>query len=261
MIGWDNPKTVHYYEAFCERHDRYSAASRELVSRAGLRPGMRVIDLGAGIGGTAAMMLPFLGEDGSVLCMEPAEAMRRRGMSLQPDSRVAWNGTLPEGPECFDRIICSAAMWQMLPLPDTFARLHSLLRPGGLLCFNIPAQYLGDPDEPGGGEDPLLLDLMRRVAEGRESKAPRTEPLPTAEGMDRLLLSTGFIPERWTTRRRLTQEAYRDWLKIPVITDRLLGDLDPDDRAALIDEAFKEVDQCSWRWERWYGWTARRRSG
>jgi hypothetical protein len=60
----------------------------------------------------------------------------------------------------------------------------------------------------------------------------------------------------WQFASRLTQRAYRDWLKIPVLTDRLLGALDPDQRAAAIDAASAEVDPASWRIERWLGWTA-----
>jgi SAM-dependent methyltransferase len=257
MTGWDNPKTVRYYEAFCRRHDRYATANRDLISKAELFPGLSILDLGAGTGGTLQMLLPCIGDSGTVLCIAPAQAMREAGMSLQPDSRVSWQGSLPDGNACFDRIICSAALWQMLPLDKTFLRLRALLRTEGLLCFNIPAQYLGEPDRPGGGEDPCLIGLMVHLAQGMASKAPHGEPLPTAEEITRLLIECGFRPERWMMETRLTQEAYRDWLKIPVITDWLLGNLDPDERAERIDEAFRKVAPGSWRWEKWYGWVAR----
>jgi hypothetical protein len=55
---------------------------------------------------------------------------------------------------------------------------------------------------------------------------------------------------------RFTHAAYRDWLKLPVLTEWMLGDVDADERARQIDEAFSRVDPASWRWERWTGWTA-----
>jgi hypothetical protein len=67
------------------------------------------------------------------------------------------------------------------------------------------------------------------------------------------------LPERWTVRSRLTYAAYRDWLKIPVNTDAMLAGIDPDKRAALVDDAFRLVDRSSWRWERWAGWTVWKR--
>jgi hypothetical protein len=183
--------------------------------------------------------------------------MRSRGEERLQDHRVQWVPSLPTGEEQFDRIVCSAAIWQIAPLDATFSRLRSLLRTGGILCFNIPSLYLGEPDEPGGGKDPDLIGLMRLLGEHRVSKAPIQEPLPDAHGMEGLLAKAGFCAQRWTRRARLTQEAYRDWLKIPVITDWLLGDLDPDGRADLIERAYHKVDPDSWRWENWTGWVAR----
>jgi SAM-dependent methyltransferase len=257
MIGWDHPKTADYYEGFCARHDRYSAAGRDLVGRAELVAGLHVLDLGAGTGRTAELVLPALGESGCILCVEPAAAMRSRGEARLQDRRVRWTSSLPAGQERFDRIVCSAAIWQMTPLYATFCRLRGLLSTGGILCFNIPGLYLGEPDEPGGGTDPDLIELMRLLGEHRVSQAPVQEPLPDAQGMERLLVKAGFCAQRWTRKARFTQEAYRDWLKIPVITDWLLGDLDPDGRAALIDREYRKVDPGSWRWENWSGWVAR----
>jgi len=257
MTGWDDPTTAAYYEAFCERHDRYAQANRDLVAKAELAPGLAVLDLGAGTGGTLQLLLPALGDAGTVLCVEPAQAMRAVGMSRVQAPRVRWQESLPTGEAGFDRIVCSAALWQLCPLDETFRRLRALLRPGGILCFNIPAQYLGVPDQPGGGEDPWLVGLILHLAQGRSSLAPPTEPLPNPEELDRLLIEAGFQPERWVLRTRLTQTTYRDWLKIPVITDWLLGELDPDERAERIDAAFRHVDPGSWRWEDWYGWVAR----
>jgi hypothetical protein len=71
-----------------------------------------------------------------------------------------------------------------------------------------------------------------------------------------MLHAAGFHAERWSVSQRLTQEAYRDWLKIPVTTDALLGDLDAGERARRIDAAFQRVDPHAWRRERWTGWTA-----
>jgi SAM-dependent methyltransferase len=257
MIGWDHPKTADYYEEFCAHHDRYEEAGRDLVGRAELVAGLHVLDLGAGTGRTAELVLPALGGSGSILCIEPALAMRSRGEARMQDRRVLWTSFLPTGEERFDRIVCSAAIWQMAPLEATFSQLRGLLRTGGILCFNIPSLYLGEPDEPGGGKDPYLLELMRLLGRNRVSQAPIQDPLPDAQGMERLLAQAGFCAQRWTRRARLTQEAYRDWLKIPVITDWLLSDLDPDQRAALIERTYDKADPNAWRWENWTGWVAR----
>ena len=159
---------------------------------------------------------------------------------------------LPE--EAFDRVLCGAAIWQLEPFAGAVARLAVCVAPGGALCFTIPALYLGEGDEPGGGEDPLLVGLYARLPAG--SRAPPFEPLPDARGVEGLLAGAGLRAERWSFTRRMTQPELRDWLAIPPLTDRLLGGLDAEERLRVLDEAYAEVDEASWRWERWHGWTA-----
>ena len=253
-IGWDDPRTADFYEAFCRSHDRYRAANEALVANAALEADHRVLDLAAGIGGTAAAVLPRLGKGGRVVCVEPAAAMRERGESRIHDPRVEWTAGPPEG--MFDRVLVGAAIWQMTPLDRTLGALAALLRVGGALVFDIPAAYLGVPDGPGGGDDPHLTTLPGLLVEGRSLPAAEPLDLPDVDGVEAMLVDAGLEPKRWEFRRRMTQAEYRDWLKIPPISDRMLDGVDPDDRAARIDAAFERMDASSWRWERWVGFTA-----
>ena len=127
-----------------------------------------MLDVAAGTGRTAEAVLPHIGDRGTVLCVEPARAMRDVGARRVRDARVSWTDELPdEGTALFDRVVCGAGMWQLLPLERTVARLAALLTGCGAIIFNIPAQYLLEPDPPGGGRDPLLLELptlVERVA-------------------------------------------------------------------------------------------------
>jgi len=119
-VGWDDPRTVRYYEAFCARHPRYREANRALVERAALAPGQRVLDVAAGTGRTAEAALPWLHLRGSIVCVEPASAMRAVGRARLADRRVTWTDRLPEPPAAFDRILCGAAIWQLTPLGEIF---------------------------------------------------------------------------------------------------------------------------------------------
>jgi len=256
--GWDHPQTVRTYELYCQIHDRYRLANESLVAHADLISTHFVLDVAAGTGRTAEAALPFLGPEGRIVCYEPAAAMRAGGARRLADSRIVWTGRWPDGTHCFDRILCGAAIWQMQPLGETFMRLESMLGPGGALCFNIPSLYLGEADVPGGGADPLLLLLPALAADGRTPSAIVHEQMPNAGRIEELLLGRGLRPERWTTRFRLTQESYRDWMKIPVITDALFGDLDAEERSRRVERAFLQTDRLSWKWEAWTGWIARK---
>ena len=263
-VAWDDPLTARAYERFCRRHARYREANRALVAHAALAPGQRVLDVAAGTGRTAEAALSFLGPSGRLLCVEPARAMRERGARRIRDSRVCWSASLPEDEPgaasgAFDRVLCGAAVWQIVPLHRTIERLAALVAPDGALCFNIPAAYLLEADDPGGGLDPRLLQLPSFV-ERPPGTVPATDALgsrlPSADAIDGLLFAAGLRVDRWSVSARLTQAAYRDWLKIPVVSDGLLPGLPPTERDRRLDAAYARADRRSWRWERWIGWTA-----
>ncbi len=255
--GWDHPLTARYYEEFCRRHTRYQEANEALIRAVSIEPGMRILDVGAGTGRTAESALPLLGE-GEIECVEPADAMRRLGEQRLSDARVSWRAGLPDATHRYDRIVWGAGIWQAAPLDQTILHLASLLGRDGALCFNIPMLYLGIPDEPGGGPDPLLLELPGRLRTPAQPMPPEYDPLPNSEGLDEMLRDCGLQPERTAFRIRISQECLRDWLKIPMMTDRLMPGVDPMKRARRIDEAYSKVSADSWKWEGWMVCVARR---
>jgi SAM-dependent methyltransferase len=265
MIGWDHSATAERYERFCRRHARYRRANDVLVREAAMVPGLRVLDFGAGSGRTASAALPRLGCDGTVVCVEPAAAMRTVGRRRLPDPRVTWRADLPSASqhgETFDRVLAGAVIWQLDSLDDWIRRLTLLLRPGGALVFDVPALYLGEADEPGGGSDPLLLDLMTWLVSENAPRRESSEP-PQAfawhhrrEDVGAALCRAGLRYRTWEFRHRLTQVAYARWLTIPVLTEGLFAGVDATERDRCIERALAAVDVRSFKWERWWGWTA-----
>lgn len=255
-IGWNHPDTAASYRAFDRKHDRYRLANAELIAHAALGEGMRVLDLAAGLGGTARAALTRIGPDGRVVCLEPAAAMRKTGKGMLGDARVKWTGTWPRHGASFDRVLCGAAFWQLPEPAAILDRIYHLLNPGGALCFNIPSLYLGEPDEPGGGADPMLLALPAALASGLPVRDAPALCLPDAERMRSMLAGAGFQPGEWRFRLRMTQAAFRDWLRIPPLTDHLFAGKSAAWRTRRINAAYRTVDAGSWRWERWAGWTA-----
>jgi len=251
-VGWDSPRTAALYERFNAGHGRYREANEALVKHASLAGDLSVLDVAAGTGRTAEAALASLGDGARVVCFEPARAMRKAGEERLTDPRVSWTGSLPE--RSFDRVLCGAAIWQLEPFGAGVEQLAARVAPGGAVCFTIPALYLGEGDEPGGGDDPLLVGLYARLPAG--GPAPSFEPLPDARGVEALLAERGLRPERWSFVRRMTQPELRDWLAISPLTDRLLAGLDADERVGALAEAYAGVDAASWRWEHWRGWTA-----
>lgn len=256
--GWHDPATAHWYRSFERRHGRYRHASAALARQAALAPGLRVLDLAAGTGATAAALLPALGEPLRLDCVEPARPMREAGqarLGLRPGLR--WLATLDEAEGPYDRIVCSAAIWQWAALAEILHTLAGRLAPGGALVFNVPAAYLGQPDGPGGGADPWLLELPARLGPPAATAAAAAPLELRSIGLvERALADAGLWARRWSQTLRLGQAAWRDWHKIPVITDARWPGVDATERARRIDAAAQGLDMRSWRPERWLGWTA-----
>lgn len=258
IYGWDHPATARRYEQFCDKHDRYRRANEQLIAHAKIEPGQRVVDFAAGTGRTAELALAA---GARVVCWEPAEAMRAAGARRAPQAE--WRDSPPE--RTFERVLCGAAAWQWQPFASFAALAASRLRPGGALAFNMPSLYAGAPDEPGGGADPLLLELPGRLARGAEARIPRSEvaaseaPARSKASIEDDLAAAGFDTESWSFRLRITQECLCDWYAIPVLTDALLGELTLEERDARLEQARGAVDLRSWKWEGWMGWTAWKR--
>ena len=261
--AWDDPAVAAQYRAFERRHSRYTLANAALARHAALPTQARVLDLAAGTGGTTAALLPTLGPLARVDCVEPAAAMARQGRErLGPDPRVRWLRTLDDATGPYDRVVCGAAIWQWPDLRRLFRRLASRLAPGGALVFDIPGAYLGQPDGPGGGTDPWLTTLMTRLTAAHPPaltpahRATSAAALPTPTQIEQALLDTGLHPQRWQHQQRLSQAAWCDWMKIPVLTQALWPRIGAAERTRRIDAAAAGLDMASWRPERWWGWTA-----
>jgi SAM-dependent methyltransferase len=255
FYGWDHPVTAERYEIFNQKPNRYSNANTALVALADLAESQQVLDFAAGTGRTAEIALTALPASAGIVCVEPAAAMRAVGQRRLPASAISWRADLPnEGG--FDRILCGAALWQIDELSTLLARLRSLLRAGGVLCFTIPALYLNRPDRPGGGSDPHLHALMTQLAAGRTPHAEPHAPPPTEAQLLELLRSAGFTPRTEWFEYQLSQREYAAWLHIPVLTNALLGDMDANERIEAIERARAGVDAESFRFEGWSVWRA-----
>jgi SAM-dependent methyltransferase len=258
---WDGPDTARFYRAFEDRYARYRLANAALVRHTALLPGHRVLDLAAGTGGTAAALLPLLGAEGRVDCVEPSAAMAAAGRQrLGGDARVRWMGSLDAAAGAYDRIVCGAAMWQWPDASALFRQLAARLRAGGALVFNVPAAYLGEPDGAGGGRDPWLVDLLQCALQAHPAAPAQAQTPPvhlrSAPEIDRALRDAGLQPVGWTHRQRLTQGTWCDWLKLPPIHRAWWPGIAADEAARRLDAAAAAVDAGSWRPESWRGWTA-----
>lgn len=149
-----------------------------LKTAAGIGPGLRVADVGAGDGILTVALARMVGPSGRVFATEidpdklqaTAERARRAGLANVKVAAASANATgLPEG--CCDAVILRS-VYHHLPRPsETLVQLHAALKPGGRLVIVdfLPSALLapwtpeGTPTEGDGhGATPAAV---RRTAE------------------------------------------------------------------------------------------------
>jgi demethylmenaquinone methyltransferase/2-methoxy-6-polyprenyl-1,4-benzoquinol methylase len=120
---------------------------REALGRAGLRPGMRVLDVGTGTGLLAREVVHLLGASGSAVAVDPSRNMMvagRRTMNLPFVQGLGECLPFPDGH--FDFLTMGYALRHVPDLDQAFREYRRVLKPGGrllLLEITRPASRLG----------------------------------------------------------------------------------------------------------------------
>ena len=114
-------------------------ATRMIFAEAGIRPGMRILDIGCGAGDVTFVAADLVGPDGSVVGVDRSpDALARarlragqRGLTQVQFIQGDINDPAPGGP--FDAIVERLALW-LVPDPAALLRRQAkVLRPGGLV--------------------------------------------------------------------------------------------------------------------------------
>ncbi len=109
---------------------------RRAIVRAGLVPGMKVLDVATGTGLVAREALGILAGSGSVACVDPSPGMLREAKRGVPASMVLGAAEhLPLRSAQFDFLTMGYALRHVADLPTVFREYLRVLRPGGRLCI------------------------------------------------------------------------------------------------------------------------------
>lgn len=158
-----------------------------------LKPTDRVLEIGCGTGTTAIYHAPrvahVLATDISERMIEIARAKARAAAVHNIDFEVASVDGLSAAPSSFDVILAHSILHLLPGVDRELARLHEILKPGGLLISSIPC--IGD-----------FFPLFRYIGPiGRVlGVLPRVNVFSKAE-LDKWLRDAGFVTEEeWQPR-------------------------------------------------------------
>jgi demethylmenaquinone methyltransferase/2-methoxy-6-polyprenyl-1,4-benzoquinol methylase len=120
---------------------------REALARAGLQPGMRVLDVGTGTGLLAREIVHLVGSPGHIVGLDPSPGMMAAGRRQPGIQFVQGVGErLPFPDAHFDFLTMGYALRHVPDLDQTFEEYRRVLKPGGrmlLLEITRPASTLG----------------------------------------------------------------------------------------------------------------------
>lgn len=107
----------------------------EALLRAGLGPGMRVLDVAVGTGLVAREAVAITGDTGAVIGLDQSAGMM---LNARPPTRIQLvQGTaeqLPFAPTQFDFVSMGFALRHVADLPGVFREFRRVLHPGGIAC-------------------------------------------------------------------------------------------------------------------------------
>jgi demethylmenaquinone methyltransferase/2-methoxy-6-polyprenyl-1,4-benzoquinol methylase len=109
---------------------------RRALKRAGLRAGMRVLDVAVGTGLVAREALGIVGNSGQVIGVDPSAGMLSRAAKALPIRLLRGRAEeLPFAPNSFDFVCMGYALRHLSDLMSTLRQFISVLRPGGILLM------------------------------------------------------------------------------------------------------------------------------
>ena len=120
-------------------HNVYGPGAREVLIRAGIKPGMRVVDLGSGTGMVTQLLGELVGPTGKVIGVDYSQEQVIQARELVPADVsnvrfVAASATdtgLPKG--VFDLVYCRFLLIHLTEPELALREMHDLLKPGGII--------------------------------------------------------------------------------------------------------------------------------
>ena len=178
----------------------------DLIERAGLRPGEKVLDVACGTGVAARLAAERVGGTGTVagVDIDPGMLAVARSDTTTPGTSIEWHESaaeaLPFPDEAFDIVLCQLSLQFF---QDRFAALREMRRvlaPGGRVVVNVP-----------GAIAPVFVvmaeALARHINPELAGFVHRVFSLHDPDELQRLMSSAGF--------RGVRTDTYAKTLRLP----------------------------------------------
>ncbi len=135
------PNPAEVYESFLVPH-LFTPWARDLVARAGLKIGERVLDVACGTGIVVREVLPTVGPNGRVVGVDFSPAMLEVAQTRVPsEAPVEWYEAsaeaLPFPGAAFDLVLCQQGLQFFPDKPGAIREFSRVLAPGGRVALSV----------------------------------------------------------------------------------------------------------------------------
>jgi ubiquinone/menaquinone biosynthesis C-methylase UbiE len=185
--------------------DFFTPAARDLVAKAELRPGERVLDLGTGRGAALFAAAEAVGPTGRVVGLDLSGRMveltaaEAKARGLHHVSVAQGDAEHPDfADKAFDAILLSLSIFMLPDAAGALPRYRDLLSEDGRLCFTT----FGAQDE---NFDAGMKAFAGFIPGGTPPRGDRQGQLGTREGIEELLADAGFAS---TSIEEITYESH-----------------------------------------------------
>jgi SAM-dependent methyltransferase len=231
-------------EAYELHVGRYATDLAEaLIAVAGVRPGMRVLDVGCGPGALTAALADLLGGE-RVCAVDPSEAFIEACRSRAPTVRVV-EGVVEELPFAdaeFDAVLAQLVLNHVSDVPRAVAEMRRVASPSAIVAASVWDFADGMPMLRSFWDAALSVDRAGATAAGAGTRPAFSEP----EQLRDLWREIGFSQvEVGTMRVRHRYAGFEDfWASFEAgygASGRYLASLDGTTRPALREEVRRRL--------------------
>ncbi len=188
-------RTSHETVRLIEQSKIYGEATRHLCVRAGIKPGMRVLDIGSGAGDVALTVAELVGKTGQVVGVDVNPAILETARQRVADAGrsnvqfIAGDARAIDFGEKFDALVGRFVLMYMADPVAALTKLISNLKPCGIVAFQEP-EYTFYPayQHP---DTPLMNQLYRWILKVFEHSGAH---LDMGMGLYRTFIEVGLPP-------------------------------------------------------------------
>ena len=181
-----------------------------VAEAADIRRGHKVLDVACGTGLVAMTIVDRVGADGAVVGVDINNGMLE--IARSKSSQVAWQQAaaeqLPFADGGFDRVVCQFSLMYFEDRERALGEMTRVLRPGGLLVFNVWDRLENNP-----GFLARTVFWQRLVGERANGEAPYS--LGDKQVLSALLKAAGISSFEIDTRSGTARyPSIRDWMQV-----------------------------------------------